>query len=131
MGFIKRSQYIHYGQKDDVKKMDLNSGIEEYTKEHELVTYFLPGEMDERFRYDVRKTGGHAPHFSRFKNSGYFNGYGMGHFNRYSTSEAEHGVGTHPKGVSPEEFYEEALLQGQNNVKSHFYELSRNARMNI
>lgn len=133
MGFIKRSQYLHYGQKEDYKRIDLGSGIEEYPKAQvhsEMEYYFLPQKWVDSQRYDIRKTGKHTPHFSRFKNSGYFNGYGMGHFNRYSTSEAEYNVGVHPKGVAPPEYYTEEEL-GQNSVRSHFYEQSYKTRMNI
>jgi len=126
MGYIKRSKYLHYSSKSEIKKMDLDSGLDKYPKENELTTYFLPQESRPESQYDIRIRKVHTPHFSRFKNSGYANGYGMGHFNRYSTSEAEHGVGIHPKGVAPPEYYDNL----DQPTRSAIYEESFHARQN-
>lgn len=104
MVHVPKTPYIHYRREEDRKSLDVQ-GEYQYPDEHELVTYFLPKATDPCVRYDVRRTGKHPRTFSRFKNSGYFNGYGMGHFNRYSTSEAEYGVGIEPENMAPPRFY--------------------------
>jgi hypothetical protein len=123
MGFIKRSQYLHYHQEDDYARFSQRKDLEgahPYEHHSEMEAYFFPARTESKRD---------APHFSRFKMSGYVNGYGMGHFNRYSTSDAMRGVGVHPVGVAPKEYYNPRDL-GEEGVRSQYHDDAVRARMN-